>query len=99
MTTSSFSISNKIIQTTSVDVFSEFLFYHSFFFFKATIKCESPLYEINKVDLDISNPFPHKGEFRVVLVEARGELANTTSREKRMKTKQIKPVESKTDHG
>ena len=66
---------------------------------KATIKCESPLYEINKVDLDVSNPFPHKGKFRVVLVEARGQFANTTSKEKRIKTKAIKKVESKTDHG
>lgn len=67
---------------------------------QATIKCESPLYEINKVDLDISNPFAHKGKFRVVLVEARGQLTGSSSgKEKRTKIKPIKQVESKTDHG
>ena len=66
---------------------------------KATIKCESPLYEINKVDLDVSNPFPREGRFRVVLVEARGQLANSTGKEKKLKTKSLKKVESKTDHG
>lgn len=66
---------------------------------QATIKCESPLYEINKIELDVSNPFPVSGKFRVVLVEARGDLGRNLAKEKRTKTKSKKQIESKTDHG
>jgi hypothetical protein len=37
------------------------------------VKCESPCYELCRVNVDVVNPFPEGGKFRVVLVESLSE--------------------------
>ncbi|XP_048577373.1 cilia- and flagella-associated protein 47-like isoform X2 [Nematostella vectensis] len=69
----------------------------------ATIKCESPCYELQKVTFDVTNPFTSGGEFRVVLVEAQSAFpgsgsSSTTPRNKPAKPAK-KPVVARTDHG
>lgn len=68
---------------------------------QATIKSESPCYELQKVNFDVTNPFPLTGEFRIVLVEARNSFpATTPPKAKASKSnKNLKKVESRTDHG
>jgi hypothetical protein len=41
---------------------------------KHIIKCESPCYELERIQLNITNPFNEGGEFRIVLVEASSDL-------------------------
>lgn len=69
---------------------------------KATIKCESPCFELQKVDVAIVNPFDEAGEFRIVLVEAKTPFPGSDSKQKGLlkNTKgTVKRVRSKTDHG
>ncbi|XP_069746190.1 cilia- and flagella-associated protein 47-like isoform X2 [Narcine bancroftii] len=40
----------------------------------ATIKCESPCYEQKRIQLNITNPFNEKGDFRVILLENHNSL-------------------------
>ena len=42
-----------------------------------TVKCESPCYELHKVELEVTNPFDQPGEFRLVLVEAKSPFPGT----------------------
>lgn len=67
----------------------------------ATIKSESACYELQKVNFDVTNPFPLTGEFRIVLVEARNSFpASPPPKAKLSKSnKNLKKVESRTDHG
>lgn len=67
----------------------------------ATIKSESCCYELQKVNFDVTNPFPLTGEFRIVLVEARSSFpAASPAKAKVSKSnKNLKKVESRTDHG
>ena len=39
-----------------------------------TEKCESPCYELHKIALSVTNPFKEGSEFRIVLVEAKGDV-------------------------
>ncbi|XP_071954714.1 cilia- and flagella-associated protein 47-like isoform X2 [Antedon mediterranea] len=72
----------------------------------ATIKCESPCYELNKVEIDVINPFDEDCEFRMVLVEANDTFPSMPSASKttglmKTKTDKTKPkkVRSRVDHG
>ncbi|XP_022089961.1 cilia- and flagella-associated protein 47-like isoform X2 [Acanthaster planci] len=69
-----------------------------------TVKCESPCYELHKVELEVTNPFNQAGEFRIVLVEAKSPFPGsdaTTQKTGLLNQKQGGPkkVRSKTDHG
>ena len=70
-------------------------------FFKATIKSESACYELQKVNFDVTNPFPLIGEFRIVLVEARNSFPGSPPPKAKLSksNKNLKKVESRTDHG
>ncbi|XP_033113331.1 cilia- and flagella-associated protein 47-like isoform X2 [Anneissia japonica] len=72
----------------------------------ATIKCESPCYELNKVEIEVVNPFNKSAEFRIVLVEANEtfpsmDLKSKTSSLMNTKGEKTRPkkVRSKIDHG
>ncbi|XP_041462969.1 cilia- and flagella-associated protein 47-like isoform X1 [Lytechinus variegatus] len=68
----------------------------------ATIKCESPCFELQKVDVAIVNPFNEAGEFRIVLVEAKTPFPGSDSKQKGLLKNSkgtVKKVRSKTDHG
>lgn len=67
----------------------------------ATITSESPCYQIQKVNFDITNPFPSTGEFRIVLVEARNSFLGTSPPKVKASksSKSLKKVGSRTDHG
>lgn len=68
---------------------------------KKVIKCQSHCYELEKVTLDVTNPFNESGEFRIVLVEASrallepGKHANLLKK----KEKRQKRIKSKIDSG
>ncbi|XP_033635373.1 cilia- and flagella-associated protein 47-like isoform X1 [Asterias rubens] len=69
-----------------------------------TVKCESPCYELHKVELDVTNPFDEGGEFRIVLVEPKTSFPGTDAKTQKtglLNSKQGAPkkVRSKTDHG
>ncbi|KAL3884217.1 hypothetical protein ACJMK2_030436, partial [Sinanodonta woodiana] len=66
------------------------------------IKCESPCFELEKIPLEITNPFSEGGEFRIVLVEASGSLLNPSKHSMLMtkkKEKKKKKIKSKIDTG
>ena len=65
------------------------------------MKSESPCYELQKVSFDVSNPFPLTGEFRIVLVEARNAFPGPSPPKAKTSrsNKNLKAVESRTDHG
>ena len=65
------------------------------------IHCESPCYDLEKIRLDVENPFNEAGEFRIVLVEASGELLDPGKNAAMMKRreKKKKRVRAKTDSG
>lgn len=70
---------------------------------QATIKCESPCYELERIILDVQNPFSEGGDFRIVLVEAKGNMMlNSTTGSTELikpKRKKAKKIRSRTDHG
>ena len=74
-------------------------------FQQSTLKCESPCYELFKVELEVTNPFEDGGEFRIVLVEDKapfpGAGTKGTSKTGLLGQKQDSPkkVRSKVDHG
>ncbi|XP_053397416.1 cilia- and flagella-associated protein 47-like isoform X4 [Mercenaria mercenaria] len=65
------------------------------------IKCESPCYELEKINLDVTNPFSEAGEFRIVLVEASGALLDPgkSAAILKRKEKKRKRIRSKIDSG
>ncbi|XP_072178621.1 cilia- and flagella-associated protein 47-like [Diadema setosum] len=68
----------------------------------ATIKCESPCFELQKVDLAVVNPFKESGEFRIVLVEAKTPFPGSDTKQKGLLKNSKgapKKIRSKTDHG
>ena len=69
-------------------------------FIQMTVKIESPCYELNKHSIEVVNPFPQAGDFRIVLVEAKSDLSPTTDKNGRqLKNKKVKKVKSRIDHG
>ncbi|PFX34680.1 Calponin-likey domain-containing protein 2 [Stylophora pistillata] len=67
----------------------------------ATITSESPCYQLQMVNFDVTNPFPSSGEFRIVLVEARNSFPGTSPPKVKASksSKKLKKVGSRTDHG
>lgn len=63
-----------------------------------TIRFESPCYDLNKIPIEVTNPFPQAGKFKVVLVESRGALPGQT-RDFGKKKKKVKKARSRTNHG
>ena len=52
----------------------------SFFFFsylslQSTIRCEAPCYEVHKIAVKVTNPYPRDGQFKVILVENQAEFS------------------------
>ncbi|XP_013416633.1 cilia- and flagella-associated protein 47 isoform X1 [Lingula anatina] len=68
---------------------------------KSTLKCSSNCYELHKITLKVTNPFNEAGEFRVVLVEAKGDILGQDKHRELMKPKKkkVKKIKSRTDHG
>ncbi|XP_074645875.1 cilia and flagella-associated protein 47-like isoform X2 [Tubulanus polymorphus] len=69
---------------------------------KTTVKCESHCYELHNIAVEVMNPFPHGGKFRIVLVEAKDSNFNDPSKPQNLmkpKEKKLKKVASRTDHG
>lgn len=66
-----------------------------------TVKCTSPCYELNRINLTVTNPFPEGGEFHIVLVESSGNLLNpnNTSNMVKPRDKRRKRVKARVDHG
>ncbi|ESO84826.1 hypothetical protein LOTGIDRAFT_196276 [Lottia gigantea] len=68
------------------------------------VKVESPCYELERINLNVSNPFNDGGEFKIILLETRGDQldpnqsipASVLLRTKERKKKRVK---SKTNHG
>ncbi|XP_076799523.1 cilia- and flagella-associated protein 47-like isoform X2 [Clavelina lepadiformis] len=72
------------------------------------IRADSPCYELKKIDVPITNPFPNPGAFRIVLVEScdgppspldigrRHGIARST---RKTLSSRIKSVKSRIDHG
>lgn len=65
------------------------------------VQCESPCYELEKIRLDVANPFNEAGEFRIVLVEASGALLDPGRNAAVMKRRERKKkrIKSKIDSG
>lgn len=65
------------------------------------VKCESPCYELEKINIDVTNPFDEAGDFRIVLVEASGQLLEPGKNSAIMKRKEKKrrKIRSKIDSG
>lgn len=57
---------------------------------QGTIKCEAPCYEVHKVPVAVTNPYPKAGEFKVILVE--NQLGQLTEAGKSMAPASRKPV-------
>ncbi|XP_070190234.1 cilia and flagella-associated protein 47-like isoform X3 [Littorina saxatilis] len=68
---------------------------------KCTYKVESPCYELERIILNVENPFEEPGRFRIILVESSGDLLDPTKPTALIKPREIKPkkIRSKTDHG
>ncbi|XP_052240686.1 cilia- and flagella-associated protein 47-like isoform X3 [Dreissena polymorpha] len=68
---------------------------------KKVIQCESPCYELEKINIDVTNPFAEAGEFRIVLVEASGALLDPGKQAAILKRRERrkKRVKSKIDSG
>lgn len=71
------------------------------FLLQKVIKCESPCYELEKINVEVTNPFPEAGEFRIVLVEASGALLDPGKNAAVLKRRERKKkrVRSKIDSG
>lgn len=41
-----------------------------------TIKCSSPCYELHRIPIEVTNPFPQGGDFRIMLVESKEDFLN-----------------------
>ena len=66
------------------------------------MKCEAPCYELTKVPIEVTNPFPESGAFRIILVEGRSKLPGQVQSIDLMKSKKSakpKKVKSRIDHG
>ena len=70
------------------------------------MKCESPCYEFAKIELDVKNPFPQGGKFKILLAETTEDLPQslgftTKSLSKSLTKKKSAPkkVTARTDHG
>ncbi|XP_071134806.1 cilia- and flagella-associated protein 47-like isoform X3 [Mytilus edulis] len=68
---------------------------------KHIIKCESPCYELERIQLTITNPFNEGEDFRIVLVEASTDLLDPTKNTTLMKSKERRKrkVRARIDHG
>ncbi|KAL4233464.1 hypothetical protein ACF0H5_008145 [Mactra antiquata] len=68
---------------------------------KKVVTCESPCYELEKINIDVTNPFDEAGDFRIVLVEASGQLLEPGKNAAIMKRKEKKrrKIKSKIDSG
>ncbi|XP_048239518.1 cilia and flagella-associated protein 47-like isoform X3 [Haliotis rufescens] len=69
---------------------------------ESTIKVESPCYELERILLDVTNPFDEGAEFRIILVEASNDAALDPSKPTalmRPKEKKKKVIKSKVNHG
>ncbi|KAL8606797.1 hypothetical protein ACOMHN_049626 [Nucella lapillus] len=66
-----------------------------------TIKVESPCFELERIMLDVENPFEEAGRFRIILVESSGDLLDPSKPTALIKPKEkkSKKIRSKTDHG
>ncbi|XP_065057284.1 cilia and flagella-associated protein 47-like isoform X2 [Rhopilema esculentum] len=66
----------------------------------ASIKTDSPCYELKKIKIDVKNPFSKEADFKIILVEAKPNLqAPSPQAKKKTKQSSLKKVESKIDHG
>ncbi|KAK3775916.1 hypothetical protein RRG08_017206 [Elysia crispata] len=69
---------------------------------QSTVKVESPCYELERVMLEVTNPFSEGGEFRIVLIEstvASSDTARSTSLMKSKDRARSKSVRSKISNG
>ncbi|XP_052808119.1 cilia- and flagella-associated protein 47-like isoform X2 [Mya arenaria] len=68
---------------------------------KKVLQCESPCYELEKINIEVTNPFSEGGEFRIVLVEASGALLDPGRQAAMLKRKEKKKrrIKSKIDSG
>ncbi|XP_021363645.1 cilia- and flagella-associated protein 47-like isoform X2 [Mizuhopecten yessoensis] len=66
-----------------------------------TIKCEAPCYELEKIPINVRNPFNEAGDFRIVLVEAQSSLLEPgkTASLLKPKDKRKRKVRARIDHG
>ncbi|PIK59126.1 hypothetical protein BSL78_03931 [Apostichopus japonicus] len=62
------------------------------------IQCESPCYQLKRVDLEIFNPFKESGEFKIVLAETVS-LTDGGGSNGPTKKNSVKRIRSKVDHG
>lgn len=65
---------------------------------QATVKVESPCFELERVILLVENPFPEAGHFKIVLIEL-GDDLDSSKQKGLLKSKEIKlkKVKSKID--
>ncbi|XP_035825915.1 cilia- and flagella-associated protein 47 [Aplysia californica] len=68
---------------------------------QTTVKVDSPCYELERVMLEVVNPFPEAGEFRIILIESSTSTAdaNNSSTLVKPKEKKVKVVRSKINNG
>ena len=48
---------------------------------QAIVKCESPCYEAQSVPIEVMNPFPEGGVFRIVVIEASNGFTGSEAQE------------------
>ncbi|KAI0223616.1 Cilia- and flagella-associated protein 47 [Lamellibrachia satsuma] len=69
---------------------------------KASVKCETPCYSLTKVAIEVKNPFPYDGEFRIVLVESKAMLISEEQGAGAIygtRKRPVKSVTSRINHG
>ncbi|XP_055954756.1 cilia and flagella-associated protein 47 [Patella vulgata] len=72
--------------------------------YQMTMKTESPCYELERIILDVTNPFNEGGEFKIILMETNMDTSDPSKPAAasvllRTKDKKKKKVKAKIDHG
>ena len=60
---------------------------------------ESPCYELNKIAVVVTNPFQEDGEFRILLVESKGDILGSQESLAAGRRRKPKKVKSRINHG
>jgi hypothetical protein len=63
------------------------------------VKVESPCYELHKVPLEVTNPFPQGGDFKIVLLETKEDSVGSQTSLIAQKKKKSKKIRSKINTG